>query len=144
MKKANRIVILLSTISVVLVSLLFFLSSNVNNQEKLIVIYPPTEANDRFLYHPEAWNKIFNNVSTIVEFWNVEVPSYLAGESITEIIQAYGARIDLDNPEYAYCYVYVKIRNCNGLSQTLAQLGFIVRNVCFGHSNELLQSLFHR
>jgi len=44
MKKANRIVILLSTISVVLVSLLFFLSSNVNNQEKLIVIYPPTEA----------------------------------------------------------------------------------------------------
>jgi hypothetical protein len=133
MKKADRIVIHPSTMLVILVSLMLFLNSSVNNQEKLIVIYPPTEANDKFLYHPEAWNRIFNNVSAIVEFWNVSVPSRLEGECIPEVFQAYGARIDLNNPEYAYCYVYVKIRNCYGLNQTLTQLGFIVRNVCFGH-----------
>jgi hypothetical protein len=83
----------------------------------------------KFLYHPEAWNKVFENVSSIPEFWNATISSNLAEKSIPEVAAMFGANVFENNPEYAFCYISVPERNCQALNQTLREIGFMVQDI---------------
>jgi hypothetical protein len=97
---------------------------------KYLEVLPPTEVYySRFLNHTEAWNRVFGNISTIKEFWNTTVPSSLAGKSIPQIAKMYGAEVYVNDPEYATCHIQVPKVNYQALNETLANLGFYVRDV---------------
>jgi hypothetical protein len=104
--------------------------SQVEIEWKYLEVLPPAEVYySRFLNHSEAWNRVFGNVSTIKEFWNTTIPSSLSGKSIPQIAQMYGAEVYVNDPEYATCHIRVSKLNYQALNETLAHLGFYVRDV---------------
>lgn len=116
-----------------------FLVSNLANrsedEESSLYIQNPINVSKIFLHHPEAWNKVFMNVSSIPEFWNATIPDNLKGRSIPEIVSFYEGRVFFNNSEYAYCYVYVPKKFHQALNETLTQIGFLVYNIAYGHQN---------
>ncbi|MCJ7422857.1 hypothetical protein MUP01_01120 [Candidatus Bathyarchaeota archaeon] len=81
----------------------------------------------KFLHHPEAWNRVYENVSTIPEYWNATVPSYLADKSIPQVAALFLGKASGSNSEYAYCFISVPRITSQALNRTLTQLGFTIR-----------------
>lgn len=138
MKKASKIAIV--SVLAVLAGTLLTLYLKVPSKTRyiLVEITPPVEAYDRFEHHPEAWTEVFENVSLIPKFWNATVPSELAGKSIPQIAALYGANIDDNGSNYAYCYINVPETNHQSLNQTLTELGFDFRDAVYIHYDEKL------
>ena len=71
-------------------------------------VSPPLEVyHSEFLHHPEAWNEVFGNVSSIPRFWNSTVNSESAGRSVSEIAAMLEANVYVNDPEYAFCHISV-------------------------------------
>jgi hypothetical protein len=137
MKNLGKILIVLA--AVFSSFMLGFLLSNLANRseyvESSLYIQIPKNVSEVFLHHPEAWNKVFMNVSSIPEFWNATIPDDLRGRSIPEIVSFFKGRVFFNSSEFAYCYVYVPQRFHQALNQTLTQIGFLVYNIAYGHPN---------
>ena len=74
-----------------LVSTAAWMFVKAGEKTKLVEVLPPEEVYwDRFLYQPEAWNRVFWNMSEAKGFWNATLPSGLAGKSIGEIAEMFG------------------------------------------------------
>jgi hypothetical protein len=135
----RRSKILVSAVFVSLVLLTSFLALRlirlIQNIE-YIELNPPDEVNaSKFLYHSEAWNRVFQNVSSIPEFWNATIPSRLAGKSISAIAQMYFAEVYVNNAQYAYCHISVSSLFSQALNRTFRQMGFKVCPVVFAHAS---------
>jgi hypothetical protein len=133
MKNAKEIAVVLVVTILVGVSLVLCLNWWSGKIEwRYLEVVPPLEVYwSKFLYHPEAWNEIFKNVSSITEFWNATVPLGLAGRSIPQIAQIFGAKVYVNDPEYAACQIRVPKVSCQALNETLAHLGFYVKNASY-------------
>lgn len=99
-----------------------------NAKERILVeVSPPFEVYDsEFLYHPESWNKVIQNVSTIPDFWNATIPENLQNKALSQIAQMFSAQVSHSDADYAYCYISVPKAKCQALNQTLMQIGFNV------------------
>ena len=114
----------------IVISVFYLASFSGGTTRKSIEVTPPVQVYDnKFLCHPEAWNSVFQNVSSIPEFWSATIPTSLAEKSIPEIAQMFGANVYANNAEYAYCYIAVPENNYGALNQTLTELGFDVKDV---------------
>jgi len=97
-------------------------------------VSPPLEVyHSEFLHHPEAWNEVFGNVSSIPRFWNSTVNSESAGRSVSEIAAMFEANVYVNDSEYAFCHISVPEESFQGLNRTLTELGFDVRNAVLMH-----------
>jgi hypothetical protein len=114
-------------VTVLAVSIVKLSWDNILRQRVYWKVTPPIEVSwTRFLNHPEAWTKVFNNVSSIPEFWNASVPARLSGKSIPGIVQTYLGDIFHNDAELACCYVSVPKITSQALNKTLTGLGLNV------------------
>jgi len=123
------VVILAVLIVSIVVSLLLYQNFCRKVEYILIEVLPPETVYERFVYHAEAWEKVFENVSSVPEFWNATIPSNLADRSIPEIAAMFGGEVNVNDSEYAFCYISVPKKNCQALNQTLTGIGFTVEEV---------------
>jgi hypothetical protein len=124
------IVVILGVLIVsIVISLLLYRNFHRKVEYILIEVLPPETVYEKFVYHSEAWEKVFENVSSIPEFWNATIPSNLADRSIPEIAAMFGGEVNLNDSEYAFCYISVPKKNCQALNQTLTGIGFTVEEV---------------
>lgn len=79
-------------------------------------------------YQLEAWNRIYANVSTIPEYWNATVPSWMAGKSIPQVAAFFAGIIYDRSLTYPSCYIEVPELTSQALNRTLTQLGLVVWN----------------
>ncbi len=136
MKKAIKIaIVLVLAVLAVALPVLYFKVLSSKTRYILVEVTPPFEIYDKFLYHPEAWTEVFENVSSIPKFWNATVPSELAGKSIPKISAMYGAYIDYNDNDYACSEINVPEANLQSLNQTLTGLGFEFKEVIFERLN---------
>jgi hypothetical protein len=128
--KRRTIVLILATL-IVFIGVSFFLYQSYYGRAEyiLIEVLPPDIVYGKFENHPEAWDEVFENVSSVVEFWNATIPSNLANRSVPEIAAMFGGEINLSDSEYAFCYISVPENNCQALNQTLTGIGFKVEKV---------------
>ncbi|NWG11056.1 hypothetical protein HXY33_04815 [Candidatus Bathyarchaeota archaeon] len=131
-------IIVLSAILIILIASLLVL--NHARYEKVegisLEITLPETVYEKFTDHSEAWAKVFENVSTIPEYWNVTIPPNLADKSIHEIAAIFGGNVYFNDFEYAYCYISVPKRNCQALNQTLTGIGFTIEEVSYLTPNQ--------
>jgi len=131
-------IMLLSAILIILTaSLLVLYHAFYEKVESIsLEITPPETVYEKFVYHSEAWAKVFENVSAIPEYWNATITPNLADKSIREVAAIFGANVYLNNLEYAFCYISVPKRNCQALNQTLAEIGFIIEEAHYLTPNQ--------
>jgi hypothetical protein len=129
----RKIIIVLSTVLIILTVtfLLLYQVTHTKSESISLEVTPPEIAYEKFVYHPEAWTKVFENISSIPEFWNATIPSNLANKSIPEIVAMFGGNVFGSYPEYAFCYISVPKKNCQALNQTLTEIGFTVEILTF-------------
>lgn len=115
MKKSNKfivVLVLMFVILIIVISMFYLALFSGSSKRRSMQITPPEEVYDtRFFHHPEAWSSVFQNVSSISEYWSATIPKSLAEKSIPKIAQMFGANAYETNAEYAYCYIAVPENN---------------------------------
>ncbi len=77
-------------------------------------------------YELEAWNKIYENVSAIPDYWNATVPSWMVGRSIPQVAAIFLGRIYNRNPKYPLCFIVVPELTSQYLNISFTELGLVV------------------